>query len=39
MSGQADYIGRSQTREDRAWPRLAEGLEATLDLDPGTVTG
>ncbi len=39
MSGQADYVGRSQTREDRAWPRLAEGLEATLDLDPGTVTG
>ncbi len=39
MSTDADYTGRSQTREDRVWPRLAEGLEATLDLDPGTLTG
>lgn len=38
MTSDADYVGRSQTREDRAWPRLAEGLEATLDLDPGTLT-
>ena len=31
-----DYLGRSETRTDVVWPKLAQGLAASLDLpDPG----
>lgn len=33
MSSYQDYVGRTETREDRLDPRLVEGLAATLDLE------
>lgn len=34
MTDYADHLGRSETRSDRADPRLIEGFAATLGIDP-----
>ena len=36
MSDWQDYVGKTETRTDRAEPRLIEGLAATLDMETPT---